>query len=172
MRENLIWKVFLGLFIALVMYGTYNESMKQYELYQHNSNLLKSGTIIYTDVFWRGDTGYDLYYNYLDVEHGDKHMYTTYNLNATQLSEIMKQDSIKIIYMKDVDRYYAKYYDQVLKEMKLWHIIIQSLSYIIIALSVWIPLKILNEIRYRRLRDKLQLLRQINAKLERGEELQ
>jgi hypothetical protein len=136
-------KIYLLFFFIAVLYGTYNESMKQYELYQHNSNLLKSGTIIYTDDFWRSDTGYDLYYNYRDVEHGDKHMYATYNMNATQLSEIMKQDSIKIIYMKDVDRYYAKYYDQVLKEMKLWHIIIQSLFYLVLVLSVMVPLSIM-----------------------------
>jgi len=170
MRENLISKVFLGLFIALVLYGTYNESIKQYELYERNRDLLEHGTIVKAEDFYcTGMDGDVLGFEYYNKVSGTLELGATYDTG--NVGEIIKKDSIKIIYMKDVDSYYAKYYDQVIKEMKAWHIILHSLSYIIIALSIWIPLKIMNEIRYRRLRNKLQLLRQINTKLERGEEL-
>jgi len=160
-------KFLLAIFALLVLYGTYNESMKQYELYQYNSELLDRGTITLTDDVYQYCSGTDeigLGFNYYNPL--TKKMENGVTFGTGNVGEIIKRDSIKIIYMKDVDSYYAKYYDQVLKEMKPLHIIIQSLSYIIIALSVWIPLRIMNEIRYRRLRDKLHLLRQINAKLE------
>ncbi|MDD4855631.1 MAG: hypothetical protein PHQ22_09900 [Sulfuricurvum sp.] len=169
MRENLIRKVFLGLFITLVLYGTYNKSIKQYELYERNRDLLEHGTIVKAEDFYRtGMDGNVLGFEYYNKESGTLEHGATYDTG--NVDEIIKKGSIKIIYMKDVDSYYAKYYDQVLEEMKPLHIIIQSLSYIIIALSVWIPLRIMNEIRYRRLRDKLQLLKQTNAKLDRGEQ--
>lgn len=144
-------KILLAIFALLVLYGTYKESMKQYELYQHNRDLLEHGTIVKAEDFYR--TGMDddvLGFEYYNKESGTLEHGATYDTG--NIGEIIKKDSIQIIYMKDVDHYYAKYYDQVFKEMTPWHIIIQSLSYIIIVLSVWIPLRIINEIRYRRFR--------------------
>ena len=146
-------KIFLLLFLIAVLYGTYIESMKQYELYECNRDLLKFGTIVKAEDFYR--TGMDddvLGFEYYNKESGKLAHGATYDTG--NVAEIIKKGSIQIIYRKDVDHYYAKYYDQVLKEMTPWHIIIQSLSYIIIVLSVWIPLRIMNEIRYRRYRAK------------------
>lgn len=159
MRENLIRRVFLGLFIAFVLYGTYNESMKQHELYQYNRDLLEHGTIVKAEDFYRtGIDNYALGYTYRDLETGAMH--TGANYGMTNVTNVVKQDSINIVYIKDVDSYYAKYYDKLLEEMTPWYIISRSLFYVILILSVWIPLWIMKWI----------LLRQINAKLERGKE--
>lgn len=146
-------KIFLTIFALLVLYGTYKESMKQYDLYQRNSELLKSGTIVKAKDFYRtGMDGDVLGFEYYNKESGKLEHGATYDTG--HVYEIIKKDSIQIIYMKDVDSYYAKYYDQVLIEMTPWHIIKQSLFYVILVLSVWIPIRIINEIRYRRFRTR------------------
>lgn len=161
-------KILLTIFALLVLYGTYIESMKQYELYERNRDLLKFGTIVKAEDFYRtGMDGDVLGFEYYNKESGKLEHGATYDTG--HVYEIIKKDSIQIIYMKDVDHYYAKYYDQVLIEMTPWHIIKQSLFYVILILLLIIPVFIMKWILLRR---KLQLLREINAKLERGEELQ
>lgn len=167
MSEHIKNKIILTIFALLVLYGTYIESMKQYELYQFHRDLLEHGTIVKAEDFYRtGEGGHGLGYTYKDLETGETHTGATFGM--TNVRDIIKQDSIRIVYKKYTDTYDDIYYDELLREMTLRYIIIQSLFYVILVLSVLIPVWLM---KWSLLRRKLQLLREINAKLERGEKL-
>lgn len=159
-------KIILAGFALLIIYGTYIESMKQYHLYTYNRTLLEQGTLTQTDDFYRtGMNGDVVGFEYQELQTKTWQHGATYNTG--NVGEILKRDMIPIIYRYNTlsEHYDAKYYDQLLKEMKPWHILLHSLFYVVLVLSVMVPVVAINRVLLRR---KLQLLKQINAKLGDG----
>lgn len=81
MSELIKDKIIFAVFALLLLYGTYIESMKQYELYQHNRSLLEHGIIVNAEDFYRtGTDNYALGYTYKDLETGKIHTGATYGM--------------------------------------------------------------------------------------------